>query len=129
MIEIPLTEYADRSDLHALPVVVFGDVARIYESGDSLPNLNVSYEREMPGQPPLHGLSAADFRARFTDAELAAIAMLAYGGAGDVQAAVLLLKLQTSARIDQKNQAVVDGLNYLVSKNVLAAHRVLEITY
>lgn len=69
----------------------------------------------------------ADFRARFSDPEMAAILVLAYSGAGDVNAALLLLKLQTTPEIDLDNPTVAGGLAYLASKGCLAAERVGEL--
>lgn len=77
--------------------------------------------------PPAPPLSAAAFRARFTDAEMGAILMLAYAGAGDVHAAMLLLKLQTSSEIDAASAEAQAGLAYLTARGVLAAGRAAEI--
>lgn len=72
-------------------------------------------------------ITASDFRARFTDAEMAAIITLAYSGAGDVNSALLLLKLQTSNDIDLDSGAVAHGLAYLTAKGALPAGRAAEI--
>lgn len=68
-----------------------------------------------------------DFRARFTDDEIAAILKLSYYGAGDVNAAMLLFKLQTSDEIDLDSQAVADGITYLISRGLIAPERGAEI--
>lgn len=91
-----------------------------YEAGDELPP-------EPAPEPAPRMLTVHEFRTRFSDAELAAIALRAYGGAGDALAAVLLLKLQTRTEIDLDDPALIDGLNYLVSVNVLTANRATEL--
>lgn len=78
--------------------------------------------------PPAQRLiPMADFRARFSDPEMAAILVLAYSGAGDVNAAMLLLKLQTTPEIDLDSPKVSGGLAYLASKGCIAAERVAEL--
>ncbi|MDZ7655614.1 MAG: hypothetical protein U0997_06685 [Sulfurimicrobium sp.] len=69
-------------------------------------------------------IPTGDFRARFTGTEMAAILVLAYSGAGDVNAAMLLLKLQTTPEIDLDSPEVSGGLAYLASKGCIAAERV-----
>mgnify|MGYP003456994303 FL=1 len=73
-------------------------------------------------------ISAAEFRDRFTPAELAAISALAYAGTGDVNAQMLLLKVATNRDgINLDTADVIAGLDYLVTKNKITAARKLEI--
>jgi hypothetical protein len=72
-------------------------------------------------------VTCAEFRARFTTAEMAAILQFAYSGAGDVTAAMLLLKLKTSTEIDLDSPEVESGLAYLTAKGCIAAGRAAEI--
>jgi hypothetical protein len=73
-------------------------------------------------------ISAAEFRDRFTPAELAAISALAYAGTGDVGAQLLLLKVATNRDgIDLGSADVIAGLDYLVGKNKITGARKLEI--
>ena len=80
-----------------------------------------------PPPPAPRRIAVADFRARFTDAEMAAIVSLAYSGAGDVTAAMLLLKIQTSNEIDLTAPEVTAGMAYLIARGCLAACRAAEI--
>ncbi len=66
------------------------------------------------------------FRDKFTSVEMDAILDLAY--TGDKVARVLLLKLQTANDgIDLSSQTTLDGLNYLLSKEVITSERLTEI--
>jgi hypothetical protein len=73
-------------------------------------------------------ISAAEFRDRFTLAELAGISALAYSGTGDSGAQLLLLKVATNRDgIDLDSSDVVGGLDYLIGKSALLARRKAEI--
>lgn len=73
-------------------------------------------------------ISAAEFRDRFTPAELAGISALAYSGTGDTNAQLLLLKVATNRDgIDLNSAEVIAGLDYLISKGKFTAQRKLEI--
>ena len=87
----------------------------LYYPGDTLP---VS-----PPAPPTPRLvSVQEFRSRFTDAELASIAL-----STDVQVRVLLLKLQTRSDVDLDDPQVSQGLDLLISKTLLATSRKAQI--
>lgn len=73
-------------------------------------------------------ITAAEFRDRFSPAELAGISALAYSGTGDVGAQLLLLKVATNRDgIDLGSADVIAGLDYLVGKNKITGARKLEI--
>ena len=81
-----------------------------------------------PLVPGERRIPASEFRARFTDAELAGVSMLAYGGTGDATAQVMLLKISTASEgIDLDSAPVIAGLDYLVAKGKLEAGRKAEI--
>lgn len=85
------------------------------------------WESDQPA-PPVRRVTAAEFRDRFTLSEQAAITSLAYTGGGDVTAQVLLMRLATNRDgIDLDAAETVAGLDYLVSKDVIAAGRLAEI--
>lgn len=107
----------------AIAIIAHADgTATIYEAGDTLPaDLAASLA-------PPRIISAAEFRARFTPAELASISALAYSGTGDVGAQLLLLRVSTNRDgIDLDSADVVGGLDYLISKGKLTALRKAEI--
>lgn len=84
-------------------------------------------ERPAP-TPPRRLIDKADFRDRFSAGELTAITSLAYSGAGDALARVLLLRLTTTRDgIDLDNPDVIAGLDHLIAKGALAAPRKAEI--
>lgn len=86
----------------------------LYYEGDELPSLGATHEaRQLP---------ILDFRARFTDAELAGIVASA-----DASVKVLLLKLTTRVEVDLDDPQVIGGLGLLVSKGLLTAQRRDEI--
>ena len=73
-------------------------------------------------------ISAAEFRDRFTSAELLGISTLAYSGTGDPAVQLLLLKVATNRDgIDLASADVIAGLDYLISKGKLLAGRKAEI--
>lgn len=82
-------------------------------------------EAELPPEPVVaeqRVLTAFEFRDRFTAAELGAIVARAYSGDGDVNAQVLLLKVQTAVGgINLDSAEVVEGLSYLVAIGVISA--------
>ena len=90
----------------------------LYYEGDAIPDLPVVVV------PPTRYVTAQEYRARFTDAEL--LAMLA---SADPMVKLLVLKVSTAAPegIDVKSNAVWQGLAYLVSVLILEAHRPAEI--
>lgn len=90
----------------------------LYYEGDTFPSMPTAPE------PATRYISAAEYRARFTDAELAAIV-----SSTDAGVKLLILKVSTppSEGIDLSNPAVIQGLNYLVSKGILAAERPAQI--
>ena len=78
--------------------------------------------------PPSIIISAAEFRDRFTSAELLGISTLAYSGTGDPAVQLLLLKVATNRDgIDLASADVIAGLDYLISKGKLLAGRKAEI--
>lgn len=107
----------------AVAIVPRGDgSAVVYEVGDALPGNLVN-----DGASP-RVISVAEFRDRFTAAELAAIAALAYSGGGDQVMQVLLLKLATNRDgVDLDDTSVREGLAYLVTRGVLEGSRVDQI--
>jgi len=109
------------SDLDAVAVEITADgQAIVYEPGDELPAHLV-----VPPAPVIRTLTPGEFRDRFTPAEQAAFAALAFGG--DVHAQALLIKLSTSLEVDLDSPTVAAGLDYLVSKSVINAARKAEI--
>lgn len=82
-----------------------------------------------PAPAPMPRLiSAAEFRDRFTAAELAATSALAYSSTGDVPAQLLLLKVSTNRDgIDLDSAETVGGLDYLISKGKLTSQRKADI--
>ena len=73
-------------------------------------------------------ISAAEFRDRFTSAELLGISTLAYSGTGDPAIQLLLLKVATNRDgIDLASADVIAGLDYLIAKGKLLAGRKTEI--
>ena len=90
----------------------------LYYTGDEIPPM------PEPTAAPSRYITSAEYRARFTQAEL--LAMLSSTDAG---VKLLILKVSTAPTegINLYSQSVVDGLTYLVSKNILTPERVLEI--
>lgn len=90
----------------------------LYYEGDELPALPVVPET------PTRYISAADYRARFTDAELAAIV-----SSTDAGVKLLLLKVSTCPPegVDLLSPTVAGGLAYLVSEGILTADRTAQI--
>lgn len=82
-------------------------------------------EAELPPEPVVAEqriVAAHEFRDRFTAAELGAIVNRAYSGTGDVNAQLLLLKVQTAVGgINLDSPEVIGGLDYLVSVGVIPA--------
>ena len=73
-------------------------------------------------------ISAAEFRDRFTSAELLGISTLAYSGTGDSFIQLLLLKVSTNLDgIDLASADVIAGLDYLITKGKITTARKLEI--
>lgn len=72
-----------------------------------------------------HYISTIDFRNRFTESEQIAILDEAY--VGDINCRLLIFKLQTTSEFDINSQTVIDGLNYLVSINIINESRKGEI--
>lgn len=95
------------------PKSVWHDLGRIVvRTGDDIPKEGLSQRV----------ITASQFRARFTGAELDAIMALAY--AGDNVARRLLLKVQTAdGGIALDSPEVVGGIDYLIVKKALAADR------
>lgn len=116
MITVPNTDVTVADLAGAVRVVTGASHTTLYYAGDPLPEPVSLPDVPMP-------VSAAEFRARFTDAEMASILTLAYSGAGDVNAAVLLLKLQTASEIDTGSAEVHAGLAYLTARGVLTPER------
>jgi hypothetical protein len=109
------------SDLNAVAVEVTADgQAVVYEPGDDVPA-----HLAAPPAPVVRTITPGEFRDRFTPAEQAAFAALAFGG--DPNAQAILLKLSTSLEIDLDSPTVAAGLDYLVSKGVITAARKAEI--
>jgi hypothetical protein len=91
----------------------------VYDSADERPTVVTTLPRL---------IDAAEFRDRFTAAELAGVSALAYSGAGDVGAQLLLLRVATNRDgIDLDSADVIAGVDYLISKGKLAASRKAEI--
>jgi hypothetical protein len=108
-------------DLDAVAVEITADgQAVVYEPGDDLPAHLVA-----PPAPAARTITPGEFRDRFTPAEQAAFAALAFGG--DPNAQTILIKLSTSLEIDLDSPTVAAGLGYLVSKGVISATRKEEI--
>jgi hypothetical protein len=109
------------SDLDAVAVEITADGrAIVYEPGDELPAHLV-----VPPAPSTRTITPGEFRDRFSPAEQAAFAALAFGG--DLTAQTLLIKLSTSLEVDLDSPTVDAGLDYLVSKGVITAARKAEI--
>ena len=73
-------------------------------------------------------ISAAEFRDRFTSAELFGITTLAYAGTGDPAVQLLLLKVTTNHDgIDLASADVRAGLDYLITKGKITPTRKVEI--
>lgn len=90
---------------------------KVYEPGDVLP---VSPPSSLPWEPA--EITVQDFRSRFTDPELAAIAT-----SPDVAVQTLLLKLLTRTHVDLRDPQTAAGVDLLVAKAGLAAHRKDEV--
>ena len=90
-----------------------------YEPGDELPPLPT------PQPAPTRYVQPAEFRARFTQAELLGLLV-----STDPVVKLLLLKVQTAPAegIDLLSDTVQQGLAYLVGKSLLAAGRPEEIS-
>lgn len=71
---------------------------------------------------PTRELSVQEFRQRFTDAEQAAIV-----GSTDAAVKVLVFKISTRSSVDLDDPQVVQGLDLLVAKSLLAAPRKAQI--
>lgn len=98
--------------------IVSGDEIRVYERGDILPP-ELSFKVDLVVE---RIISVSEFRSRFDFAETDAILDLAYGG--DKIARHVLLKLQTAdAGVNLDSADVVNGLDYLVAKNILSPKR------
>lgn len=90
----------------------------VYEPGDTLPAVPAVTETTT------RYISAADYRARFTDAELAAIL-----GSTDAGVKLLLLKVSTCPPegVDLLSPTVAGGLAYLAGLGVISINRVPQI--
>ncbi len=114
-VSLPLPEGLD-----ALAVVMRQDgSATVYEPGDALPADVLS------AAAPARVIAVRDFRDRFTAAEQAAFAALAFGG--NAQAQLLLLKLSTAVEVDLDSAEVAAGLDHLIGSGVLTTARKGEI--
>lgn len=102
----------------AEPCEVWYDIGRIV--------VRTGADIEQPASQRI--ITAAQFRDRFTEAEMMAITKKAYGGTGDAPMQLLLLKLATSADgVNLDADSVIAGIDYLVTKGVIIAERKAQL--
>lgn len=89
-------------------------------------NLMVYTGSDIPLNFTQRVISVTEFRDRFTPTELSKLLVLAY--AGDANAQSLLLQVQTASYgINLDSATVSQGLDYMITKLVIAAGRKAEI--